>query len=133
LVGFIVGTIVGQFCGAWVYWRVRGKNPGPAMREALAAAAAGLVTAAIATAVYVPLDVHSWLGGIGAPWGASAFLALIMGVCQAVLFRGRPLRPAAGVITQRRFIAACVLIVGLILLAALIPGIRALVFGPRYP
>ena len=130
MAGFIVGTIVGQFCGAWVYWRVRGNRSGPAMREALAATAAGLVTAAIATAVYVPLDVHTWLGGLGAPWGASAFLAVMMGVCQALLFRGRPLRPTTSVITRSTFIATFLLILSLILLAVLIPGIRARVFGP---
>jgi hypothetical protein len=92
LAGFIIGTMAGQFSGAWVYWQIRGTGPGPAMRETYAAAAAGVVTAVVASAVYIPLGVHTWVGGNGISWGASVFLGMCMGICQAVLFRGRPLR-----------------------------------------
>ena len=90
--GFIIGTVAGQFAGAWAYWRVRGQRSEPATRETRAAIAAGLVTTLVASAIYVPLGVHAWLGGDGTPWGASVFLGVCMGVCQGVLFRGRPLR-----------------------------------------
>jgi uncharacterized membrane protein (DUF2068 family) len=76
-----------------VYWQIRGDNPRPAKSETRATAAAGLVTTVIASAIYIPLDVHTWVGGEGTSWGASVFLALCMGICQALLFRGRPLRP----------------------------------------
>ena len=129
ILGFIVGTVAGQLCGSWVFWRVRDNNPRPETQEAFAAAAAGLVTAVIATAMYIPLGVHTWVGGIGTPWGMAAFLALSMGLCQAVLFRGRPLRSRAGPIPRSSIIVAFALILGLTLLVAFVPAIRALVFG----
>jgi hypothetical protein len=88
--GFIIGSVGGQFAGAWVYWQIRGDGP---EREARAAAAAGLVTMVIASAIYIPLRVHTWVGGTDAPWGVSVFLGLCMGLCQGILFRGRPLPP----------------------------------------
>src|SRR5437867_4421871 len=92
LAGFIIGSVAGQFSGAWVYWRIRGSSPGPSMREADAAAAAGFVTAVVASAIYIPLGVHSWVLGSGTHWGMSVFLGLCLGLCQGMLFRGRPLR-----------------------------------------
>jgi len=91
--GFIIGSVGGMFSGAWVYWQVRGDSPGAARREARAAAAAGLVTAVIDTVIFIPLGVHTWVGGDGTPWGMSVFLGLCMGMCQGMLFRGKPLRP----------------------------------------
>ena len=91
--GFIIGTAAGQFSGAWMYWRIREARRTAAVREADAATAAGLVTTAVASAFYIPLGVHTWIGGDGTPWGASVFLAVCMGLCQGILFRGRPLRP----------------------------------------
>ena len=89
--GFIIGTAAGQFSGAWAYWRIRNRA-GSADPEFDAAWAAGLVATVIASAVYIPLGVHTWLGGDGAPWGLSVFLGVCIGICQGMLFRGRPLR-----------------------------------------
>jgi len=91
--GFIVGTIAGQLAGSWTYWRVRGTGPTPTHPEWWSATAAGLVAAVAAAVLYLALNVHIWLGGVGSSRGLSLFLALCMGICQAVLFRGRPLRP----------------------------------------
>jgi hypothetical protein len=100
--GFVLGTIAGQFAGAWAYWRIRGTSPAPsdhesseaaANREFDAAWAAGLVTTVVASAIYIPFGVHTWIGGNGTSWGMSVFLGLCAGVCQGMLFRGRPLRP----------------------------------------
>ena len=89
--GFIIGTVAGQFSGAWAYWRIR-NHAGSADPEFDAAWAAGLVTTVIASAFYIPLGVHTWVAGDGAPWGLSVFLGACMGICQGMLFRGRPLR-----------------------------------------
>src|SRR6266516_539403 len=100
--GFIIGTVAGQLAGAWAYWRIRGNSPGQlnreddtaaANREFDAAWAAGFVTAVVASAIYIPLGVHTWVGGNGTHWGMSVFLGLCAGLCQGILFRGRPLRP----------------------------------------
>jgi hypothetical protein len=91
--GFVIGSVAGQFSGAWVYWRIRGDTSQSSMREGEAAWAAGLVTVVIASAIYVPLGVHTWVGGDGTHWGMSVFLGLCMGLCQGMLFRGRPLPP----------------------------------------
>jgi hypothetical protein len=105
VVSFMAGTVAGQLAGAWVYWRVRGNTPGPstsehdaavANREFDAAWAAGFVTAVVATGVYTALGVHAWLLGSDASWGVSAFLGGCMGLCQGMLFRGRPLSPPPG-------------------------------------
>jgi hypothetical protein len=91
LAGFAIGTVAGQFAGAWAYGRIRGGGPEPAPHEVLAAVAAGLTTTLVSSVVYVPLGVHIWLAGEHTSWGASVFIALCMGICQAVLFKGRPL------------------------------------------
>jgi len=106
VIGLIIGTSAGQFAGAWAYWQVRGYNPDPAVHEVLAAAAAGLVTTVVASAVYVLLGVHTWVLGDGTPWGMSVFIGLCMGLCQAILFRGRPSRarrPMSAVHRERDF------------------------------
>jgi hypothetical protein len=96
--GFLLGTAVGQLAGAWLYWRVRASHELIA-REFQAATAAGITTTVVASALYIPLHVHSWIGGEGTPWAASIFLALCMGICQGALFRGRPLGPRSFTIT----------------------------------
>jgi uncharacterized PurR-regulated membrane protein YhhQ (DUF165 family) len=88
--GFILGTILGQFAGAWAYWQARRTDASSRRAEWLAAAAGGLVSTLVASAVYVALGVHIWLSGEGTSWGASVFLAVCMSLVQAVLFRGRP-------------------------------------------
>ena len=93
--GFVVGTIAGQFSGAWAYWKVHGLSSSQTRPEWLAATAAGLVTTLIASTIYIPLGVHTWFGGEGNSWGASVFMGVCMGVCQGVLFRGRPWRSRA--------------------------------------
>ena len=90
--GFVLGTVAAQFAGAWVYLHVRGDALVTTTRGILAASAAGLVTGVIATAIYIPLGVHTWLGGPGTPRFTSAFVGFCAGLCQAVLLRGRPLR-----------------------------------------
>ena len=47
--GFIIGTVAGQFSGAWAYWRIRNRA-GSADPEFDAAWVAGLVTTVIASA-----------------------------------------------------------------------------------
>ena len=91
LAGFIFGSLAGLFSGAWVYGHVGDDSPVTVKHQLRAAAAAGLVTTVIASAIYIPLRVHIWVGGDGTSWGASVFLALCMGICQGILFRGRPL------------------------------------------
>jgi hypothetical protein len=91
--GFIVGTIAGQFLGSWAYWQVRGHSAAHGVSEWLAATAAGVVATVVASAIYIPLGVHTWLGGEGTPWGAAVFMGVCVGICQGVLFRGSPLRP----------------------------------------
>jgi ABC-type Co2+ transport system permease subunit len=91
VLSFVIGTIVGQFCGAAAYRRIA-RNPGP--RNKLAASiVAGLVTTLCASSVFVVLGVHQWLGGPETSWGASVFLGICIGICQAVLFKHRPLPP----------------------------------------
>lgn len=85
IAGFILGTVAGQFAGAWIYGRIHGP-------ELLAASAGGIVTTIVASLIYIPFGVHTWLGGEGTSWGASVFLGFCMGICQVLLFRGPPLR-----------------------------------------
>jgi len=86
--GFIVGSVIAQFAGAWAYHASKRRL---AFTELLAAIAAGLVTTVVASALYIPFHVHDWLAGPGSSWGSSVFLGLCMGVIQGVLLRGRPL------------------------------------------
>ena len=91
LSGFIIGSILAQFAGAWAYWRTRIVLTDRARRELWAASIAGVVTALVGTVAYIFFKVHLWLDVQNAPWGADVFLGICMGICQAVLFRGRPL------------------------------------------
>jgi hypothetical protein len=92
LFGFVLGTVAGQLSGAFAYhWTKTTLG----WSEIGAAAASGVATSLIAALVYVPLRVHDWAGGSGSSAGLSAFLAVCMGLVQAVLFRGRPLPPRA--------------------------------------
>jgi hypothetical protein len=86
--GFILGSVIAQFAGAWVYHASKKRL---AVGELLAALGAGLATTVVASAVYIPLHAHEWLAGPGASWEISVFLGLCMGIAQGVLFRGRPL------------------------------------------
>jgi hypothetical protein len=88
MLGFILGSVIGQFAGAWAYHASKKRL---AFRELLAALTAGVTTTLFASVVYVPFHVHEWLAGSGARWEISVFLALCMGIVQGVLFRGRPL------------------------------------------
>jgi hypothetical protein len=97
LAGFMLGTVGGQLAGASVYWRTRGSSGAPT-GEFRAAAAAGVVTTLVASALFVLLGVHRWIGGEGTHWGASVFLGLCVGIVQGVLGRGRPLSPRSPVI-----------------------------------
>ena len=90
---FALGTLAGQVTGAWVYRRVRGVGTVPKSHELYAATSAGLVTTVVASLVFLPLGLHKWLGSQGSTWPASIFIGLCIGICQAVLFRGRPLAP----------------------------------------
>jgi len=91
MLGFIVGALAGMFAGSWVYWRVRGTGSPSTHPEWLAATAAGLVAALVASAIFIRLQVHIWLGGAGTSWAPSLFLGVCSGLFQGVLFRGRPL------------------------------------------
>ncbi len=93
MLGFILGTLAAQLTGSWLYWRVRAATSARPRSELTAATAAGLLAAAVASAIYLPLDVHTWIGGPGTSWGASVFLGICMGIIQGVLFRGRPFGP----------------------------------------
>ncbi len=88
--GFIVGSVMAQFAGAWTY---RSAKRRLVLSEARAAIASGFATAIVGTLAYTLLRVHEWLGGQGASWGVSVFIAVCMGLVQGVLFRGRPLEP----------------------------------------
>ena len=88
--GFVIGSLIALFAGAWVYRTAKRRL---AFHEAAAAIVSGLATTVAATLVYIPFHVHEWLGGAGTSWGASAFMGLCLGLTQGVLFRGRPLEP----------------------------------------
>jgi len=91
LAGFIIGSVAGLLSGAWVYEHFRRDSKMSLGHQLRSAAAAGVMTTLIDSAIYVPFRVHVWLGGEGTSWGASVFLALCMGICQGILFRDRPL------------------------------------------
>jgi hypothetical protein len=92
IVGFVLGTMAAQFAGAWTYRTAKRRL---ALGEVKAAITSGLATAVVAASAYIPFDVHEWLGGRGVSWDVSVFMAVCMGIAQAVLFRGRPLEPRA--------------------------------------
>src|SRR2546429_6294801 len=88
--GFIIGTLIAQFAGAWTYGRAKRAL---ALSEARAATASGIATTVVAALIYTLFRVHEWLGGQGVSWGLSVFMAICVGLVQGVLFRGRPLEP----------------------------------------
>jgi len=88
MIGFIIGSVIGQLAGAWTYHASKKRL---AFTELPAAIAAGLATMAVASILYILWHVQDWLAGPGASCGASVFLGLCMGILQGVLFRGRPL------------------------------------------
>jgi len=92
VIGFIIATFLAQRAGVWMYWLVRSDAGGSRSREVAAGAASGLLTTAIGSLLYVAFGVHHWLGGPDESWVASVFMAGCMGIVQAFLFRGRPLR-----------------------------------------
>ena len=87
--GFVVGSFASQAAGAWAYWRVRKRFSG-SRGDWQPRLVGAVVAALVATALYTPFGVHTWLTGQGTHWGASAFLGFSMALCQAVLFPGRP-------------------------------------------
>ena len=91
--GFIIGTLAAQLAGSWIYWQIRSPEASPPRSEWVAGGAAGLMAALVASAIYIPLGVHTWLGGEGSTWGLSIFLGVCIGICQGALFRGRPMGP----------------------------------------
>ena len=88
VLGFIIGTVAGQLCGAVVYSLVNASER--PLRRLAASISAGLATAACASAVYVLFGVHRWINGPESSWGPSVFLGICIGICQGVLFRDRP-------------------------------------------
>ena len=92
MLGFIVGTVLGQFAGALVFHASKKRL---ALGEAGARALAGLGTTVVTAPVFVIMGVHEWMAGEGTSWGAALFLAVCMGIIQGVLFRGRPFERGA--------------------------------------
>jgi len=99
MLGFIIGSFVSQFAGAWAYWQVWGKDSLSRTPQWVAATVGGVAYTLVASAIYIPFHVHIWLLGEGTPWGASVFIAVCMALVQAILLPGRPWprprRPAA--------------------------------------
>ena len=89
ILGVVLGSIAGQFCGAFAYRRINSRP----QQQLLASIAAGLVTTLCASPIFIAFGVHRWLAGPEAPWAAAGFLALCFGICQGVLFKDRPLPP----------------------------------------
>ena len=87
ILGFVIGSVAGQFCGAAVYLRVS-SDPS---RKLQASIAGGVAAAVCSSAIYVAFGVQDWLAGPDSWWGVSVFMGICMGLCQAVLFKGRPL------------------------------------------
>ena len=92
ILGVVLGTLAGQFAGAWMFLKVRREAQGSLRSEVAAAVTAGVTTAIVSAPIYVVLGVSSWISGGDGRWGISAFLAICVGICQAVLSRSRPLR-----------------------------------------
>jgi hypothetical protein len=88
MLGFVLGTVLGQLAGAAAYIQTKARL---GFTELPAAIVAGLTTTVVASSVYLAFHVQEWLGSEPeAPVGYSVFLALCFGICQGVLFRGRP-------------------------------------------
>ncbi len=83
VIGLMAGVVSGAAAYRWVSIHFR--------RQVLASIVSGLVTTVCASPIFIAFGVHRWLAGPEAPWTAAVFLALCYGICQGVLFRGRPL------------------------------------------
>ena len=89
-IGTLVGLIVALPAGAYAYRRARAAL-GPGRMLLAPAAVSMLVTAVVATAIFVPMRVHDWLGG--QDWRSSAFLAVCFGIVQGILGKDKPRLP----------------------------------------
>jgi MFS family permease len=92
MIGYLIATVGGAYAGAWVYWRVRGDDPEPSKHERSACVASGMVATIVGTALYYLLGVQVWLVGPDGSWYWSALLGLVLGILQALRFRGKLLR-----------------------------------------
>ena len=90
MLGFIIGSFVAQFAGAGAYWQIRSRDSFSNGRPWVAAATGGVAYTLVASAIYIPFQVHTWLLGEGTSWGLSVFMAVVMSLVQAILLPGRP-------------------------------------------
>ncbi len=89
MLGFLLGTVLGQVAGAAAYMQAKTRF---GFRELPAAIAAGLATTIVASVAFLVLRVHEWFGSDPeASRGISVFVGVCLGIMQGVLFRGRPL------------------------------------------
>ena len=79
--------MAGFFFGDLAYRRVLARYH----RPVIASIASGLFATLATSIAFVAIGVHKWFIGPEAPWTASVFLALCFGICEGVLFKGRPL------------------------------------------
>jgi len=86
ILGVVIGLMAGVVCGAAAYQWVSTRFKS----QVLASVVSGLVTTLCASPIFIAFGVHRWLAGPEAPWTAAVFLALCYGICQGVLFKGRP-------------------------------------------
>lgn len=92
MAGFVIGSVLAQFLGAWTFLTAKRQLH---FDEVQSAIISGFATTVVASVAYTLMHVHEWLGGAGTSWGASVFLAVCMGLMQGILFRSRPLAPRA--------------------------------------
>ena len=85
---FLFGAVTGQIIGAWAYRESKRRFK---FGEWRAATVAGVVATVVTAPLFILNKVHEWLLGPGAHWGLSILMAVFVGICQGVLFRGRPL------------------------------------------
>jgi hypothetical protein len=90
VIGLFIGTVISQVCGAAAYRRVLATLAQRPARSVLAGVAAGIVTALVATPLFILFGVHTWLAGPASGWPPSAFMGACMGLCQGALFKGLP-------------------------------------------
>ncbi len=77
MLGFIIGSFVAQFAGAGAYWQIRSRDSFSNGRPWVAAATGGVAYTLVASAIYIPFQVH-------------IFMAVVMSLVQAILLPGRP-------------------------------------------
>jgi hypothetical protein len=87
-IGTVVGLIIAMPGGAFVYRRVHARLAPRRRSRIIAGFAGGLVTALLASAVFIPTRVHVWLGGYD--WRSSVFLAVCFGIIQGALLKENP-------------------------------------------